>query len=128
MIALTILMNEFLVKVQNSSVERRNRVSKSFSGHSLLCPGHSLLCPGHSLLCPGHFLLCTGHFLLCPGHSLLCSGALFQNSDTAPLKRHLRADMEGIELNMDSCTATTRIGNYWPLRPYHLLSINSHSP
>ena len=53
-------MNEFLVKVQNSSMERRNRGLKSFSGHALLCPGHALLCPGHALLCPGHALLCPG--------------------------------------------------------------------
>ena len=71
-----------LVKVQNSSMERRNRVLKSISGHSLLCPGHSLLCPGHALLCPGHSLLCPvlsllwpGHSLLWPGHSLLCPGS-----------------------------------------------------
>ena len=47
-----------LVKVHNSSMERRNRVLKSFSGHDLLCPGHALLCPGHSLLYTGHALLC----------------------------------------------------------------------
>ena len=45
MIALTILMNEFLVKVQNSSMERRNRALKSFSGHALLCPGHAYCVP-----------------------------------------------------------------------------------
>ena len=43
MIALPIVMNEFLVKVQNSSMERRNRGLKSFSGHALLCHGHALL-------------------------------------------------------------------------------------
>ena len=66
MIALTILINEFLVKIQNSSVERRNREKLDVFRLLLKCPGYFLLCPGYLSLCPGHFLLCPGYFLLCP--------------------------------------------------------------
>ena len=51
-------MNEFLVKVQNSSMEGRNRGLKLVSGMALLCPGMALLCPGMALLCPSMALLC----------------------------------------------------------------------
>ena len=71
MIALTILMNEFIVKVQNSSVERRNRASKSFFGHFLLCSGHSLtlLCPGYSFFFGRHNNKWPGHNKEWPGHN-----------------------------------------------------------
>ena len=68
MIASTIRMNEFLVKVQNLSMERRNRVLKLFSGMALLCPGMALMCPGMALMCPGLALLCPGMALLWPGY------------------------------------------------------------
>ena len=102
MIALTILMNEFSVKDQNSSVERRNRGSISFSGHFLLCPGHFLLCPGHSLLCPGHFLLC-------PGYSLFFfSGDTIRNDQDTffDVKRNRKSQSESnrdtIKINRDT--------------------------
>ena len=58
-------MNEFLVKLQNLSMERRNRVLKLFSGMALLCRGMALLCRGMALLCRGMALLCRGMALLC---------------------------------------------------------------
>ena len=56
-------MNEFLVKLQNSSMERRNRVLKLVSGMALLWPGMAILCPGLALLFPVYYTFLTVFYI-----------------------------------------------------------------
>ena len=64
MISLTILMNEFLVRLQDSFVERRNREERDVFRLLLLCPGYFLLFSGYFFIVFRLLLIVTSGFFL----------------------------------------------------------------